>query len=50
MLKAVAGVGRKVGKGQLRTACERVALAYEYVDLCVKEGVEARARVGKSLL
>lgn len=50
MLKTVAGVGRKVGKGQLRAAGERVALAYEYVDLCVKEGVEARARIGKSLL
>ena len=34
----------------MRAAGERVAFAYEYVDLCVKEGVEARARIGKSLL
>ena len=50
MLKAVARIGREVGKGQLRVACERVAFADEDVDRRVEEGMEARAGIGEGLL
>ena len=50
MLKAVAGVGRKVGKRQLRAAGERVAFAYEHVDFRIKEGMKARSGIGECLL
>ena len=50
MLKAVARIGREVGKGQLRAACERVAFADEHVDLRIKEGMKARSGIGEGLL
>ena len=50
MLKAVARIGCKVGKGQLRAAGKRVALANEDVDRRVEEGMEACAGIGEGLL